>query len=178
MIKRLLTAWALLGVLAGWSFATKDPHNLAPTIAAMKVPGVTTTVTVQECGQPNGFYDLKTRSIIICSELFTVTTDETVHAILAHELAHGIIHQLNIPFTGNEEAAADELSAVLMDKAGLKDDMKAVIHYLLENDHGYDPLDDHPPNVTRALSIAAVTLHVEPDYKRIVATWDRLLRLK
>jgi hypothetical protein len=91
------------------------------------------TLRLAECGEANAFYDEDTRTIDLCLELLTdlresfeaayETEDEVDDAVagafvffLFHEVGHALIDVLELPITGREEDAADQLAAwVLID---------------------------------------------------------------
>lgn len=91
------------------------------------------TLRLAECGEANAFYDEDTRTIDLCLELLTdlresfaaayEKDDEVDDAVagafvfyLFHELGHALIDVLDLPVTGREEDAADQLAAwVLID---------------------------------------------------------------
>jgi hypothetical protein len=76
------------------------------------------------CGEVNALYLPATHSIILCNELVD-QYPEAVPVIIAHEMTHAIIHQLDIPFTGSEEDAADQFAAVYLGLTGHLDEMLA-----------------------------------------------------
>lgn len=51
-----------------------------------------------------------------------------VVAVFYHELAHGLIHILNIPVLGKEEDAADTLSSLLIDKLWTEEDADTIVY--------------------------------------------------
>ena len=88
-------------------------------------------ITFKECGQPNAFWDPKTRSINMCYELMAQMTEdfrplakneqdlnEKVTGALTfafiHELGHCLIDVLHLPSTGREEDAVDQLSTFVL----------------------------------------------------------------
>ncbi|MDT5062912.1 MAG: hypothetical protein QOH63_3371 [Acidobacteriota bacterium] len=88
-------------------------------------------ITFKECGQPNAFWDPKTRSINMCYELMEQMTEDfrsvakndedlgqKVNGALTfafiHELGHCLIDVLHLPATGREEDAVDQLSTFVL----------------------------------------------------------------
>ncbi|WP_199687044.1 DUF4344 domain-containing metallopeptidase [Antrihabitans sp. YC2-6] len=86
-------------------------------------------VVGRECGVPNAFWNERDHTISMCYEytalfvdLFTEDGDrqpaesalnETI-ATFFHELGHAVISLYDLPATGREEDAADQLSAVIL----------------------------------------------------------------
>jgi len=89
------------------------------------------TITFKECGEPNAWWDPQSRSIIMCYELMeemakdfqeVAKTQEQLNDMLGgamtfafiHELGHCLIDVLNLPSTGREEDAVDQLSTFVL----------------------------------------------------------------
>ncbi len=92
-------------------------------------------VNIAECDVINAFYDGNTDTIIICyemmeflDELFTslYDDDQTIHAgingaiefFFLHELGHALIDVYDIPITGMEEDAVDQLATIILLQKG------------------------------------------------------------
>ena len=88
------------------------------------------TVLFGECGQANAFYNSEEVAIIMCLELLDyfvrvfgpqVETEEEAFEMaigaftftLHHELGHALVDVLDLPITGKEEDAVDQLSATI-----------------------------------------------------------------
>ncbi len=84
-----------------------------------------------ECGEPNAFYDADERRVRVCYELMddlyevfggeTESDDElneaawgAIYFTLYHELGHALVDLWDLPITGREEDAADQLAAFLL----------------------------------------------------------------
>jgi len=106
------------------------------------------TLTFGECGEVNAFYRPDKHQIIFCYEyleelakIYAATTksDEELGTRLTgsifhtffHELGHALIHVLDLPVTGKEEDAVDQLATVILVEAG-EDGEKAVLNASLE----------------------------------------------
>lgn len=137
----------------------------------------------EDCGEVNAGYAPSLRLIVMCNELNGAVSKEVQRVILAHEMAHAYFDQYDIPFTGSEEAAADELAYVALTELG---DLQAIMaiadfYYSLPGEEG-DEDADHPNNKTRATIAACAVIHggggktaecpTDPD--RIKHTWDRI----
>ena len=88
-------------------------------------------ITFKECGQPNAFWDPKSRSINMCYELMDQMTEDFKQVVKSdeelgqrvngaltfafiHELGHCLIDVLHLPSTGREEDAVDQLSTFVL----------------------------------------------------------------
>src|SRR5947209_4833645 len=106
-------------------------ENIGDEINATIAIPENVTITFRECGQPNAFWDPKTRSINMCYELMEQMTedfrpvakneqdlnDKVVGAMtfaFIHELGHCLIDVLHLPSTGREEDAVDQLSTFVL----------------------------------------------------------------
>ncbi|HKC62094.1 MAG TPA: DUF4344 domain-containing metallopeptidase, partial [Pyrinomonadaceae bacterium] len=106
-------------------------ENIADEINATIAVPENITITFRECGQPNAFWDPKSRSINMCYELMEQMTedfrphakdekdlnDKVVGAMtfaFIHELGHCLIDVLHLPSTGREEDAVDQLSTFVL----------------------------------------------------------------
>ena len=96
------------------------------------------TVTLRECGEVNAFYEPDSRRISMCYELvgaFTemfladAETEEEAEAagvsvagatlfIFFHEAGHALIDLYDLPITGKEEDAVDQLATLILLEAG------------------------------------------------------------
>ncbi|MBI3652388.1 MAG: DUF4344 domain-containing metallopeptidase [Acidobacteria bacterium] len=88
-------------------------------------------LTFTECGEANAFYDPETRKLSMCYELIEdfyevfakhekspealddAVIGATIHTFF-HELGHAFIHIYDLPITGKEEDAVDQLSTYLL----------------------------------------------------------------
>ena len=94
-------------------------------------------VVVEECGVPNAFYIPDYQRIAICYEFLIQLyqdlqgneqmVDGTFWFVAYHELGHALTHVLNLPITGREEDAADQLAALmLLEMGGTRGDSRYV----------------------------------------------------
>ena len=84
-----------------------------------------------ECGEVNAFYSPETREILLCLELVDhlfqtfspyatgdedlgVTVWNTMLFVFYHEFGHALIDILDLPVTGREEDAVDQLATVVL----------------------------------------------------------------
>lgn len=92
-------------------------------------------VNLTECNEINAFYSRSTDTIIICYELYeylveiysSVYTDEetikgsvdgAIEFFFLHELGHALIDVYDIPITGMEEDAVDQLASIILIQKG------------------------------------------------------------
>lgn len=84
-----------------------------------------------ECEEPNAFYDAEKKEVVLCYQFVedlyeslrgTVRTDEEIEEIVGnattfaffHEVGHALIDAYDLPVTGREEDAVDQLSVVVL----------------------------------------------------------------
>lgn len=89
------------------------------------------TISFDQCGEINAYYDPDRRRVSICYELmedlYRVFEDEAetpeqlddkvvgaITFVFFHELGHALVHVLALPITGREEDAVDQLSTFLV----------------------------------------------------------------
>ena len=116
--------------------------DIAKELNSLVALKVTLGLRFAECGEPNAYYDSETRQVSVCYELIESyyetmagaydTEDELDDAVAGaflfvffHEIGHALVDVLDVPITGREEDAVDQLSAWVLldgeevDKAGL-----------------------------------------------------------
>lgn len=88
-------------------------------------------LTVAECGEANAFYDPNIKQIIICTELVknfeqafakefkdkqeaAQAVDDATMFVFFHELGHAFVDIYDLPITGKEEDAVDQLSTLIV----------------------------------------------------------------
>jgi len=98
--------------------------------AALAIPE-DVTITFKECGEPNAYWQPQSRSINMCYELMeyfaetfkaNAKTEAELEQIVGdattftffHELGHGLVDILQLPATGKEEDAVDQLSTFVL----------------------------------------------------------------
>lgn len=159
--------------------------QLAKLAAKLSDPRVHIEVEVKTCGQENAFYYPDTRTITFCTEMMKY--GGAARFFLAHEIAHAYIVQLDLPFTGSHEAAADELASYLLIKAGMAKDVRAAGRYwreqaVLSNVPGYA---DHPDHDQRGWTMSCLadealkvptSIFCRGDLARVQHNWARILK--
>ena len=106
-------------------------ESLAEYLNGTLILPVDVTITVAECKTSNAFYSPKDQAIIICYELIgefyegglelgwpeedaNEAAKNATAFFFYHELGHALIHVLDLPTTGREEDAVDQLSTYLL----------------------------------------------------------------
>jgi hypothetical protein len=105
--------------------------RLLDTVAA----GLNDTIRIREnviiagseCDEPNAYYRPEARRVTLCYELLAdlsrrfrrmpqsdILVAGTTAFVLLHEVGHALIHVLDLPTTGREEDAVDQLATLLM----------------------------------------------------------------
>jgi hypothetical protein len=117
-------------------------NRFLDTIAArlndsLRIPR-TIVLETAHCAEPNASYDSKTRRVTLCYELFRslserfarspggdyLVTGTAVFALM-HELGHALVDVLELPITGREEDAVDQLATILLLQQGAPGDSLA-----------------------------------------------------
>lgn len=90
---------------------------------------------VGDCDEPNAYYDPDEHRILVCYQLIELfeqsfaklidDDDELADTVvgatmftLFHELGHALVHELDLPITGKEEDAVDQLASVVLIAGG------------------------------------------------------------
>jgi hypothetical protein len=113
-------------------YGRNDPlRRLAAELNAALVLPKAVTLRYAECGEPNAYYDPAKREVTLCFELieqlaedFGAQLDDDAELaeavsgaysfIVLHEVGHALVDVLELPITGREEDAVDQLSAWLL----------------------------------------------------------------
>jgi len=135
--KKLLQNSQLLEIMAGTLNQTlRLPKDLV--------------LTATECGDVNAYYDPQNQAIQICYEFaqyFYIlhandqkgqdgkfdresvikSTMGTIRFVMLHEVGHALVDILDLPITGREEDAVDQLAAVVLLSSDNADDTEAVL---------------------------------------------------
>lgn len=144
-------------------------------------------INLDTCGEANAFYSPETNEIIFCYELIdqfdrefsTITKDpkkvdemveDTMVQTLFHELGHCLIDVWDLPATGREEDAVDQLASILM-LDGSAEGQRSTINAALEfeiashNDKQGDMLfwDEHSFNKTRFFDMMCLVYGSNPE---------------
>lgn len=152
-----------------------------------------------ECGVANAFYDPDAGEILMCHELMLeefeafkqeFDTDEEVgeavlHSTfftLFHEMGHALAHQLELPITGKEEDAVDQLAVTVlleMGEEGEKAALDGAYSFWLATEEGAESADiafwdEHSLNSQRYYNISCWVYGSNPEKYGYLVTDDEL----
>lgn len=172
------------------------------------------TLTFSECGESNSYYDPRTRTVLVCFELVDdldqmfareADRDQAVNDALLfttmHEVGHALVNVLQIPTTGREEDAVDQLAALILVDGSDDGDVAAINGVRgLPDDGQLDDLafaDEHALSGQRFYNVLCLVYGQDPDayptwakdgtlpperaercpeeYEQTRASWQRLL---
>ncbi|HEX6751168.1 MAG TPA: DUF4344 domain-containing metallopeptidase [Longimicrobium sp.] len=138
------------------------------------------TLTFAQCGESNSFYEPRDRTVTVCFELVDELDqmfaddrdrDQAVNDALLfttlHEVGHALVNVLDLPVTGREEDAVDQLaSLILVD--GAEDGDEAAVNGVrgLPDDDQLDDLafaDEHALNGQRFYNVLCLVYGQDPD---------------
>jgi hypothetical protein len=180
------------------------------------------TMIFRTCDVPNASYSPARREITMCYELIAMigenaaktsqTEDEIGEKVLGaaaffffHELGHALVHQLDLPITGREEDAVDDLAALLALTGGdqgammLADTVEQFADMVVQKENEELRFwDEHSLDAQRMYHVLCLIYGSDPEkykalvgddmlpqqraqrcpheYKQRVRSWDRLLR--
>jgi len=169
----------------------------------------------ESCGQPNAFYYAERRTVALCYELVDdldralggdegdeqAVSDALLFATL-HEVGHALVDVLDVPITGREEDAVDQLAAVMLvdgSGEGSKAAVNGAAGLAIDEDEN-DPLayaDQHALGSQRFYNVLCLVYGHDPagfagwvddgtlpatraqgcaaEYANVARSWDRLL---
>lgn len=151
-----------------------------------------------KCGEANAFYSSATTEITICYELIqqyenefkTISTkpseidnmvEDTILQTFFHELGHCLIDVWDMPATGREEDAVDQLATVLMldgSPEGVDSAINAALEFQIasQNDEKGDMIfwDEHSFSKTRFYDMLCLVYGSDPKKNAILVGPDRL----
>lgn len=189
MVSKKLLGVLLALLLCSFTYrspAADDPYDLEPVASAMMFPGVETTYSWKTCGFANAFYNIPTQHVTLCEELKDMPgfTPGFLRYVLAHEMAHGVIIQRDLGYTGSSEWAADELSSLVLVLMGHEADILDGAQYWLDRAGEEDPTDPHLGDVRRGYGLYCMVATkigagygCDITYQHAVRTWVQLLGL-
>lgn len=138
------------------------------------------TLTFAECGESNSFYRPEDRTVIVCFELVEEldhlfeddrdrarAVDDALLFTTLHEVGHALVGVLDLPVTGREEDAVDQLAALIL-VDGTEDGDEAAVNGVrgLPDDEALDDLafaDEHALNGQRFYNVLCLVYGQDPD---------------
>ncbi|HEX8696252.1 MAG TPA: DUF4344 domain-containing metallopeptidase [Longimicrobium sp.] len=173
------------------------------------------TLRFSECQEPNAFYDEETDSVVLCYELvedldrvfadeedIDQAVDDALVFTTLHEVGHALVHVLELPVTGREEDAVDQLAALVLIDGTEEGEAAAVngVRGLPDDGEEVDELvfaDEHALSLQRFYNVVCLIYGQNPqfyagwvgdgtlpqeraercpaEYDRAVRAWDALL---
>jgi len=172
------------------------------------------TLTFAECGESNSFYRPEDRTVVVCFELVDEldamfeqdhdrdqAVDDALLFTTLHEVGHALVSVLELPVTGREEDAVDQLAALILVDGSEEGDEAAVNGVRgLPDDEQLDDLafaDEHALNGQRFYNVLCLVYGQNPaahpewtrdgtlpgeraercpeEYDQTRAAWQRLL---
>jgi hypothetical protein len=168
--------------LLGFADPDPDPMGLDPIRRHMTYPGVEVTVVWADCNMVNALY--VGGVVVMCTELLGAVSPGTIRWIFAHEMAHAVIAQRDVPYTTHNEAAADELATLTLLWMGREDDVMEAATHWWSLGRAENPSDDHLGDQRRAVNLGCLALgraiegHACTNrYRRATRAWIRLLEM-
>ncbi len=140
------------------------------------------------CDEPNAFYDPEERQIVMCYELFALFADvfadpeaseEEVGSnilgaaafVFLHEVGHALSDILDLPITGKEEDAVDDLATLLLlseGETGVDAAFSALLHFAAMADQVEEVeelafWDEHSLDAQRVYGVACLIYGSDPE---------------
>jgi hypothetical protein len=144
-------------------------------------------ILMRECGRVDAYYEAgkEVQGVVICYELvehfrglfagklageeLEKTVIGAVFFAFLHEVGHALVHQLDLPVTGKEEDAVDQLAAVILLGAGRGTGLHMAIDgaraFLLHSKQGFSGSnfwDEHSFEEQRYYSIMCLAYGADP----------------
>ncbi len=141
-------------------------------------------IVVEECGEDNAFYSADSSKISICYEFLehmmsiqdkNLKPEEKLLNATAftflHEMGHALVDKLNLPITGKEENAVDELAMVVLMSdtsdvtyyAAIEGAMQFYNDALNEDLHSFPFYDTHAPSLERYNDMLVLIVGAYPE---------------
>ncbi|NQV39293.1 MAG: hypothetical protein HQ505_01930 [Nitrosopumilus sp.] len=170
-----------------WAMDNEELMVNLSGINAIKLPH-DVEIKFMQCNEANAFYSSEERQIQLCYEFIDMmrniqseyydSEEEIRHAVqdsiyetILHELGHGLVDMYNIPITGKEEDAVDQLSTIILLQEGQQgiDALYAVANwydYFGQQITGIEQLpfhDEHSFEMQRFYSILCFVYGSDPE---------------
>ncbi|NUR82677.1 MAG: hypothetical protein HOY71_01165 [Nonomuraea sp.] len=167
---------------------SKDLEGVSELITSVLKLPYDITVAGRECGETNAFWEPDTKSIVVCYELEPWLKDtfaqlyddqevvddkagDAAVGVLLHELGHAAVTMYDLPITGKEEDAVDQLATVLLASSGDEDAAQMALDFgefwqiLAGNSDlaDLDFADEHSTDDQRAYNVMCWVLGSNPE---------------
>lgn len=150
-------------------------------------------IRLTECDESNAYYDAEQREVQMCIELVEDMAntldgqfeDDDFEAdalsgafvgMLLHEVGHALVDVLEIPITGREEDAVDQLSAWILIESGEADAVLGAAATYYGDDSGVgaeDFADEHSLNSQRYFNMVCWVYGSDADNRQdLIDTWE------
>lgn len=148
-------------------------------------------IVFAQCGTPNAFYNPAKHAMVFCYELLehfegihrntTKTPEELDRKLVGtfaftffHELGHALVGELDLPITGKEEDAADELAAISLAGIGARGreavvaaaEWFAIQGRMREQDGDMAWYDEHSFDLQRMYTVICILYGTAPEPNR------------
>lgn len=156
-------------------------------------------ITFDSCGEANAFYNWEYKEIIMCYELVAemvaifanepgASDEEIGGAIIGsttffmlHEMGHALVNVLDLPITGREEDAVDDLASLILIAGeahdallGAADSFEAFAASMSDRTSELPFWDEHSLSAQRSFAIACLVYGSEPEAYAALAHPDLL----
>jgi hypothetical protein len=173
--------------------ATGVLEELASAFNALFVLPTDIAIRYAECGEVNAYYDGENRQILMCLELVEGMTevlagqfddeDELSDAIAGafiavalHEVGHALVDVLELPITGREEDAVDQLAAwILIEADDVDSVLGAAASYYVEDEEVADEdlAGEHSLNRQRYYNMVCWAYGSDPENSQeLIDSWE------
>lgn len=158
--------------------ATPAPPQVLDAVERWEWVGLDVSISARSCGYQNAWYDIRQRSVTLCTELFE--DPDMAAFVLSHELAHAFMYQREVPQNSDGhdgERAADELAFFM----STQDEVYAAARWFLSMGDRDDTGMEHPSPRKRAGALLCLDMgrsgedHLcERMYDSALAHWVRI----
>lgn len=172
LLVRLPLVLSLFLVLCGFSGErVPDKYGLDKLAEQVLQVGAIVNYSWETCGEVNAYYLPSEDRVVMCNELEGVMPAAVVRYVFLHEAGHALMAQRHIPFTGLEEAAADEFAAWVLGAMERGDDVEAAARFWaafpIQNENPFDP---HPSAARRSAVLQQLADGIRG--KSIAGMWE------
>lgn len=168
-------------------------EELATAFNALFILPADIILRYAECGEANAYYDGENRQILMCLELVEGMTEVLAEqfededdltdaiagafiAVALHEVGHALVDVLELPITGREEDAVDQLAAwILIEADDVDSVLGAAASYYVEDEEVADEdlAGEHSLNRQRYFNMVCWAYGSDPENSQdLIDTWE------